>query len=112
MDAVKQVHVPSYENLSLKVVYAFFEKFPEVLNFLPDGKELLKVPKPWICNVGATVSTLTLTDLKVIGSPFLDWITQSIKQRNDTICKDKGMLIHMDEKIAQAFHASSAVSRK
>ena len=25
MDAVKQVHVPSYENLSLKLVYAFFE---------------------------------------------------------------------------------------
>ena len=25
MDAVKQVHVPSYENLSLKLVYSFFE---------------------------------------------------------------------------------------
>ena len=67
MDSVKQVHVPSYENLSLKVVYAFFEKYPEVLNFLPDGKELLKVPKPWICNVGATVSTHILIDLQVIG---------------------------------------------
>ena len=55
LDSVKQVHVPSYENLSLKVVYAFFEKFPDVLAFLPDGKELLKVPKAWICNIGATV---------------------------------------------------------
>ena len=71
--------MPSYENLSLKVVYAFFEKFPEVLNFLPDGKELLKVPKQWICNVGATVSISLLIDFKVIGSPFLDWIGQSIK---------------------------------
>ena len=37
LDAVKQVHVPSYENLSLKVIYAFFQKFPDVLVFLPDG---------------------------------------------------------------------------
>lgn len=45
MDAVKQVHVPSYETLSLKLIYAFFQKFPDVLTFLPDGKELLKAPK-------------------------------------------------------------------
>ena len=102
MDAVKQVHVPSYENLSLKVIYAFFEKFPDVLAFMPDGKELLKVPKAWICNVGATV----------IGSPFQDWVGQSIKARNNAVCKEKGMLIHMDPRVAEAFHASSAVSRK
>ena len=49
------IHVPAYENLSLKVIYEFFEKHTDVLQFLPDGKELLKVPKAWICNVGATV---------------------------------------------------------
>ena len=55
MDSVKQVHVPSYENMSLKLIYTFFEKFPDVLAFLPDGLELRKVPKAWICNIGATV---------------------------------------------------------
>ena len=102
LDAVKQVHVPSYENLSLKVIYAFFQKFPDVLSFLPDGQELRKVPKAYICNVGATI----------IGSAFLDWVGQNIKARNDNVCKEKGMLIHMDPRVAEAFHQSSAVSRK
>ena len=60
MDRVVHIHVPSYENLALKLIYAFFEQHRNVLKFLPEGKELLKVPKAWICNVGATV----------IGEPF------------------------------------------
>ena len=52
---LRQIHVPSFENLSLKLIYSFFEKFPSVLSFLPDGKELIKAPKAWICNIGATV---------------------------------------------------------
>ena len=83
MDKVIQIHVPCYENLSLKVIYAFFEKFPDVLTFLPTGKELLKVSKAWICNVGATV----------IGSPFQDWVGQRIKERNETVTKERSMLI-------------------
>ena len=102
MSSAAQIHVPAFECLSLKVIYAFFEKYPNVFNFLPDGKELLKAPKAWICNIAATV----------IGSPFQDWVGQLIKERNETMTKEKGMLIEMDDSIAQAFHASSAVSRK
>ena len=31
LDCVKQVHVPAYENLALKVIYAEFEKHPAVM---------------------------------------------------------------------------------
>ena len=99
---LRQIHVPSFENLSLKLIYTFFEKFPDVLTFLPDGKELVKVPTTWICNIGATV----------IGSAFQDWVGQRVKERNDAMTREKGMLIDMDPRIAQAFHQSSAVSRK
>ena len=102
MDRVQHVHVPSYENLALKLIYAFFEQHREVMKFLPEGKELLKVPKAWICNVGATV----------IGEPFQDWVGQRIKERNDTVKKERSMLIQMDDRVAAAFHASTAVSRK
>ena len=96
------IHVPSYENLALKLIYAYFEQHREVLEFLPDGKELLKTPKAWICNVGATV----------IGEPFQVWVGERIKERNETVTKERSMLIQMDERVAAAFHASTAVSRK
>ena len=53
-----------------------------------------------------------LTDQQVIGSYFQDYVAQNIKERNDAVCKEKGMLINMDPRVAEAFHASSAVSRK
>ena len=42
----------------------------------------------------------------------MDFVAQNIKERNDAVCKEKGMLINMDPRVAEAFHASSAVSRK
>ena len=102
MDRVQHIHVPSYENLALKLIYAFFEQHREVLKFLPEGKELLKTPKAWICNVGANV----------IGEPFQVWVGEKIKERNETVTKERSMLIQMDPHVAAAFHASSAVSRK
>jgi|OM-RGC.v1.036221473 hypothetical protein len=47
MDAVKQVHVPSHENMSLKVVYAFFEKLyhPAGKSFCPGAAARTKKKK-------------------------------------------------------------------
>ena len=102
MEHVVHIHVPSYENLKLSEIYAYYEQHSDVMKLLPDGKELLKVPKAWICNVGATV----------IGEHFRDWVGQRIKNRNETVMKERSMLIQMDQHVAAAFHASSAVSRK
>lgn len=60
------------------------------------------MPKQWICNVGATV----------IGEAFMKWVGQCIKERNEAVCQEKGMLIAMDQRVAEAFHSSTAVSRK
>ena len=35
-----------------------------------------------------------------------------IKERNDAVTQDKGLIIQIDPGVAQAFHASTAVSRK
>ena len=72
------------------------------MQFLPDGKELRKTPKAWICNVGVTI----------IGEPFYNWIGTRINERNAAVTREKGMLIQLDSGVAAAFHASSAVSRK
>ncbi len=104
MSSVVHVQVPCYENLSMKCIFAFFQEHmsTEIFKFLPDDKELLKVPKQWVCNVGATV----------IGKPFTDWVASRIAERNAQVTKEKGLMIEMDPAVAQAFHSSTAVSRK
>ena len=102
MDKVTHMHVPFYENLKLAEIFNVFLKHPEVIAYLPDDKELRKTPKQWICNVGATV----------IGAPFQQWVGDRIKERNEAVTVQKNMLIAMDPRVAAAFHASTAVSRK
>ena len=102
MDQVTHVHVPFYENLKLGEIFNFFLKHEAVLYYLPQESELRKTPKQWICNVGATV----------LGEPFIAWIGDRIKARNEAVKEEKNMLISMDPAVAAAFHASTAVSRK
>jgi hypothetical protein len=72
MDRVVHIHVPAYESLKLEEIFAFFLQNEVVIPFMPEDKELRKMPKQWVCNVGATV----------IGVPFVDWVGARVKQRN------------------------------
>ena len=47
-------------------------KLSERFAFLPDGKELRKVPRQLICNVISTV----------VGAPFVNWVKARINERN------------------------------
>ena len=100
MSNVSHVRVPSYENLALKDIFEQFEPDAAVFQYLPDGKELRKVPKQWICNVLATV----------VGEPFAQWVKARIFNRNETVIKERKLGIAMDADIAAAFHASTAIS--
>ena len=44
-DQVRHLHVPQYETLTVALLYAEMVKIPEVLTFLPDPKEVKKLPK-------------------------------------------------------------------
>ena len=71
-------------------------------DYLPDGKEIHKVPKHWIGNVCYTV-------LKGV---FTKWVKEQVQKRNDELLEDKGLIIEMDPEIAQAFEASTKTSGK
>ena len=58
------IHMPAFENLSMKEIFSFFQENQGILQFVPEGKEMRKVPKAWVCNVAATV----------LGEPFVDWV--------------------------------------
>ena len=102
MERVNHIHVPAYETLKLEEIFSFFLQHQAVIPFMPEDKELRRMPKQWVCNVGATV----------IGQPFLDWVSARIKKRNEAVTQEKNMLISLDPQIAACFHASNAVSRK
>ena len=102
MTRVVHIAVPFYETLKLEHIFSFFLENKLVIPYMPDDKELRKLPRQWICNVGASI----------IGKPFQNWVTERIKARNEGAVEKKNMLIAMDPAVAAAFHASTAVSRK
>lgn len=102
MRKVVHISVPAYENLCLDQIFTYYTDYPPVMAYLPEPNELRKVPKAWICNVGATI----------IGAPFFDWVKQRIDQRNANLVQEKNLAIAMDPMVARAFHASTAVSGK
>ena len=102
MERVNHIYVPAYVTLKLEEIFSFFTQHEAVIAYMPDDKELRRMPKQWVCNVGATI----------IGQPFIDWVGMRIKQRNEVVTQEKNMLIALDPQIAACFHASNAVSRK
>ena len=102
MTRVVHIAVPFYETLKLEHIFSFFLENKLVIPYMPDDKELRKLPRQWICNVGASI----------IGKPFQNWVSERINARNENAVEKKNMLIAMDPAVAAAFHASTAVSRK
>ena len=64
----------------------FFNNFPPIMQYLPQLSELRKVPKAWVCNIGASV----------IGAPFFEWVKQRVNERNANVIHEKNLAIAMD----------------
>ena len=86
MSHVVFVHVPAYENLSLEQIFSHMAGHENVFQYLPDGKEMRKLPKQWIVNIIATIA----------GESFISWVSQRIKERNLAVVKEKNLGIQMD----------------
>ena len=99
---VRHVTIPQYEGLTLNDIADFVTKHANVQPYLPDGKEIQKVPKAWIGNVCATI----------LGDTFTKWISSQVEERNKKLLVEKGLAIEMDPKIAEAFYASTKTSGK
>jgi hypothetical protein len=68
-----------------------------VAYYLPEAKELPKVPRQWLANVIFSVA----------GQPFADWVDQVIQQRNSKIVANDNRFVAMDPEVYAAFQASS-----
>ena len=63
-DSVKHLYVPQYETLKCRLILDNIMTMPEVMKYLPDLKEIPKLPKPWLCSVVYTV----------VGDDFKNWV--------------------------------------
>ena len=100
MERVNHIYVPAYVTLKLEEIFSFFMQHEAVIAYMSDDKELRRMPKQWVCNVGATI----------IGQPFIDWCAERVLTRNREMARDRNLLIKMDPKLARAFQRSSAIS--
>ena len=69
-------------------------------NYLPEDRDMHKVPRQWLINVTYTV----------LGTPFKAWVQGEIEKRNEELAKKQKLLIEMDPEIAKAFHGSVNIS--
>ena len=99
---VRHITVPAYDNCSLNAIADFCHKYPDVFNYLPDGSEVHKVPKSWLCN----------TIHSVAKDNFKNWVRQQVEERNALVISKKNCMIDMDHELAEAFAASTKVSRR
>ena len=69
---VRHVTIPQYDGLALSDIARFVTQHADVQPYLPDGKEINKVPKAWVANVCATV----------LGDTFTNWVSSQVEERN------------------------------
>ena len=96
------MYVPQYENLSIERILETAKKNPRISDYLPDDRDMHKVPRQWLINVAYTV----------LGTPFKAWVENEIASRNEELAKKQKLLIEMDPEIAKAFHSSVNISSK
>ena len=96
------MHVPMYKGLTIDNMLAEGRRSPEVNNYLPDEKDLHRLPRQWLANVIYTL----------VGEEFQNWVTECIRNRNDHIAEKQNLIVELDPVIAAAFNNSLNISSK
>ena len=96
------MHVPMYKGLTIDNMLAEGRRSPAVNNYLPDEKDLHRLPRQWLANVIYTL----------VGERFQNWVTECIRNRNDHIAEKQNLIVELDPVIAAAFNNSLNISSK
>ena len=63
-DAVHHLPIPQYEGLTVRDMLAFLRNYPALGNYFPEERDIEKLPKKWIADIGFTI----------VGQPFGKWV--------------------------------------
>lgn len=67
-DQVKYMFVPQYESLSIERILEKAQQWLEVWNYLPDERDIHRLPRQWLINVIFTL----------VGEPFQEWTDERV----------------------------------
>ena len=99
-DDVKFLACPQYEGLAVHDILEEAGKDERVLKYLPDERDMHKVPRQWIVNIAYAI----------IGAPFANWVSKAVSNRNMELAKKQDLILNLDPEIVKAFHNSSNIS--
>lgn len=99
---MKVKFVPQYESLSLERIFEKARDWPQVWKYLPDERDLHRLPRQWVISVIYTV----------VGQPFADWVEERMEARNEKLAAEGNKMIEVDPAIAACFAASTNISGK
>ncbi len=83
-------------------VLQFIGQYHVVLSYLPDERDIPKLPRQWIVNIGYSI----------IGDEFAAWVKAKVEERNKKLIEERELSIQLDPDIAKAFHGATSVSSK
>lgn len=99
---VQVLFAPLYKGLKIETLLEEGFKDANVKHYLPDQRDLHRLPRQYIVNVIYTI----------VGQPIKDYVSECIKKRNDEIAENRNLLIELDPQIAAAFKTSVNISSK
>ena len=99
---IQVLNVPQYEGLSIDRILEKGQEHPQVVNYLPDERDIERLPRSFIVNV-----TYTL-----MGEKFKSWVHEVIVERNNRIAENRKLIIELDPAVATAFRDSVNISSK
>ena len=92
-DDIKVLNVPQYYSLRVEKILEKINQHQDAPRYIPDERDILKVPRAWLCNVAYTV----------IGDHFANWVRQAIADRNTAMAEKQNLNIEMDPDIYREF---------
>ena len=99
---IQTIFIPMYKGLTIETILEKGKECPEVAHFLPEERDLGRLPKQWIADITYTV----------MKEPFKNWVIERVKVRNDTIAENRNLIIELDPEVAEAFKKSLNISSK
>ena len=91
-----------YKNLTVETILEYGKQIAQVPQYLPDDRDLSKVPRQWLINV----------IYSIVGDDFRKWVSVEVKNRNDQLADNQNLMIELDPEIAAAFGSSLNISSK
>ena len=101
-DKVKVMFAPLYESLSVERILEKAADWPAVCKYLPDERDMHRLPRQWIISV----------IYMVVGQSFADCVEECIHAWNDKIATEGNEMITVDPEIDSCFSASTNISGK